>query len=250
MDKKEAIEFLEKKVKEIPNLERLPHYAQSVILWRDSIEDVLEVVYGHNSTEFKRFYDTRHKKLRPNQEYTQQLYINQLKKRKTAILSIINKEKITGPKEEPEEKEIETSIENPVQLFDSMHFHRKVIEASRSLFVDGHYAQAILEVFKAVNNFVKKKSGLPQNEMRGIHDSQLMAKIFDVKIPIIKLNKLQTDTDISEQEGFKFLFMGATIGIRNPKAHDLCKMKDPYRTLEYLAFASLLLKKTDFWKVD
>jgi len=63
---------------------------------------------------------------------------------------------------------------------------------------------------------------------------------------LIKLNALITDTDINEQEGFKLLFMGATEGIRNPKVHDLIEMKDPYKTLEYLAFASLLHKKIDF----
>ena len=30
-----------------------------LIKWRDSIEDVLEVVFGRDSTEYKRFYDTR-----------------------------------------------------------------------------------------------------------------------------------------------------------------------------------------------
>lgn len=133
-------------------------------------------------------------------------------------------------------------------LFETMQFHPKIIEASKSLFESGFYAQAIFEAFKAVNNFVKEKTGLSPNEIRRMKDSQLMAKVFDANNPIIKVNELLTDTDISEQEGFKLLFMGATMGIRNPKAHDLIEMKDPYKTLEYLAFASLLLKKIDFWE--
>jgi len=147
--------------------------------------------------------------------------------------------------EHPKEQAKETS-----SLFDTMQFHPKVVEASESLFKTGNYASAILEAFKAVNNFVKEKSGLSPNELRGIKDRPLMAKVFDEKEPLIKLNELITDTDINEQEGFKLLFMGATEGIRNPKAHDLIKMKDPYKTLEYLAFASLLIKKIDFWEAD
>lgn len=135
-------------------------------------------------------------------------------------------------------------------LFDNMHLHPRVIQVSESLFKTGNYASAILEAFKAVNNFVKEKSGLSPNELRGMKDRPLMAKVFDEKEPLIKLNELITDTDINEQEGFKLLFMGATEGIRNPKAHDLIEMKDPYKTLEYLAFASLLLKKIDFWEAD
>lgn len=96
MDKKDAIEFLKKKVEEIPNLEKLPHSARGVILWRDSIEDVLENAFGRNSTQFMRFYNTRHKKLRSNKEYTQKTYISQLNRRKTAILSIINSWEVTN----------------------------------------------------------------------------------------------------------------------------------------------------------
>ena len=44
-------------------------------------------------------------------------------------------------------------------LFDKMQFHPKVVEASKSLFESGHYAQAIFEAFKAVENFVQDKSG-------------------------------------------------------------------------------------------
>jgi len=126
-------------------------------------------------------------------------------------------------------------------LFDRMEFHLKIIEASESLFKDGHYASAIFEAFKAVNNFVKQKSG------KSLDGKQLMSDVFNEKNPCIKLNDLQTQSDIDEQEGFKFLYMGAMVGIRNPKAHDRVQQKDPYKTLEYLAFASLLIQRIDFW---
>ena len=35
------------------------------------------------------------------------------------------------------------------------------------------------------------------------------------------------------------------VGIRNPKAHENIQQSDPYKTLEYLAIASLLMKKID-----
>jgi uncharacterized protein (TIGR02391 family) len=134
--------------------------------------------------------------------------------------------------------------EVPSSLFDKMQLHPKVVKVSESLFKTGNYAQAIFEAFKAVNNFVKEKSGL------SLDGKSLMSKVFNEDAPIIKLNELLTQSDKDEQEGFKFLFMGAMVGIRNPKAHDFIEMKDPYKTLEYLAFASLLLKKISFWKVD
>jgi len=128
-------------------------------------------------------------------------------------------------------------------LFDKMQSHPKVIEVSESLFETGHYAQAIFEAFKAVDNFVKQKTGLD------LDCKQLMAKAFNEKGPVIELNELKTQSDRDEQEGFKFLFMGAMVGIRNPKAHDNVVDTDPYRALEYLALASLLMKRAEEGKV-
>lgn len=130
-------------------------------------------------------------------------------------------------------------VEEIGYIFDNMHLHPKIIEASESLFKDGHYAQAIFEAYKAVNNLVKKKTGL------SLDGKDLMAKVFREGDPIIKLNKLKTKSEKDEQEGFKFLFMGAMVGIRNPKAHNNVAQTDPYRTLEYLGFASLLIRRVE-----
>ena len=133
---------------------------------------------------------------------------------------------------------------NPNTLFDLLKFHPHIKTASERLFKDSHYAQAILETFKTVNNFVKEKSG--RQEWNG---KNLMAKVFRKGNPIIRLNKLETISDKDEQEGFMFLFMSAMVGIRNPKAHDNIIQTDPYKTLEYLSFASLLAKKVDEGKL-
>jgi uncharacterized protein (TIGR02391 family) len=132
------------------------------------------------------------------------------------------------------------AVDEPDRLFDIMKFHPLIIEVSRSLFETGHYASAILEAFKAVNNFIKEKTS-----MTSIDGRDLMAKAFKKEAPMIKLNALRTQSDIDEQEGFMFLFMGAIVGIRNPKAHDNVIQTDPYRTLEYLSLASLLLKRAE-----
>ena len=129
--------------------------------------------------------------------------------------------------------------EVPNSLFDKMQFHPRVIQVSESLFKTCNYASAILEAFKAIDNFVKEKTALTLN------GQALMSKAFDENTPIIKLNDLLTQSDRDEQEGFKFLFKGATIGIRNPKAHDNVIQTDPYKTLEYLGLASLLMRRIE-----
>lgn len=118
--------------------------------------------------------------------------------------------------------------------------HPIIKEVSKELFSDGHYAQAILEAYKAVVNEVKKVS-----DIRNLDGKPLMEQVFSVNNPIIKFNNLQSQSDKDEQVGLMFLFSGAALGIRNPKAHDYIIQKDPLRTLEYLTFASLLLKRLD-----
>lgn len=124
-------------------------------------------------------------------------------------------------------------------LFDSMQFHPEIVKASRKLFKDGHYTDAIFRAFTEVNNFVKAKTEL---ELDG---KALMSRVFRVENPVIKLNELKTQSEKDEQEGFMFLFMGAMVGIRNPKAHDNIIQRNPLRTLEYLALASMLMRRAE-----
>jgi uncharacterized protein (TIGR02391 family) len=126
-------------------------------------------------------------------------------------------------------------------LFDKMQFHPKIVNASRALFVDEHYAQAIFEAFKAVENFVQDKSGL------SLYGTNLMERVFNEENPIIKVPEAGHYYK-EVQKGFKHLFIGASQGIRNPKAHKEIIQKDPYITLQYLGFFSFLLKRIDYWE--
>jgi hypothetical protein len=67
---------------------------------------------------------------------------------------------------------------------------------------------------------------------------------------LLQLNEMNEQYDKDEQQGFMHIFMGAMQGIRTPKAHALIEQKDPYRTLEYLALASLLAKRADEAKLN
>lgn len=125
-------------------------------------------------------------------------------------------------------------------LYDALRLHPRIRKASESLFKTGHYAQAIFEAFKSIEVVVKEKS--ETNDKDG---QTLMADVFNETQPKLRLNQMQTTSERDEQIGFKFIFMGVMTGIRNPKAHDLVEQKNPYRTLEYLALASLLAKRVE-----
>lgn len=144
---------------------------------------------------------------------------------------------------------------DPNVVFDLLQLHSVIKKASEKLFKDRHYAPAIFEAYKALINHIKEKSG-----QKTLDGQALMRKVFDVeydketleirKRPILQLNELRTREDMDEQQGFMHLFIGAVMGIRNPKAHGIIEQKDPFKTLEYLSFASLLAKRVDEAKLN
>jgi uncharacterized protein (TIGR02391 family) len=129
---------------------------------------------------------------------------------------------------------------NQQVIYSLSSLHPPINEVSERLFLNGHYSQAIFEAYKAVVNLVKMKSG--RSDLDG---QQLMSTVFSYENPILKVNKLQSRSEQDEQMGFMFLFMGATVGIRNPKAHDIVEQGDPIRAMEYLALASLLSRRVE-----
>lgn len=118
--------------------------------------------------------------------------------------------------------------------------HSDIKKASSRLFHDGHYSQSIFEAYKALSNSVKHKSGLID-----LDGKALMSKAFVSEKPVLALNKLETTSDRDEQEGFMFLYMGAMVGIRNPRAHETIEQDNSETAIEYLVLASLLAKRIE-----
>lgn len=248
-----AIELLRKCVDEdIPHLRTLNHDNQDYILWEIKILIVLKETFGIFTEKYQEFVSAG--KLvgtfSQNRDY-QKLYILRLSKRELCLKKIIQEYDTKKSLTIPTNSQIQAPVDSTEManfLFDKMQLHPKVIEVSMKLFIDGHYAQAIEEAYKAVINSVKEKASLHLDDK--VDGTKLMAQVFHIDNPMIKLNKLKTQPDRDEQEGFMHLFMGATLGIRNPKAHSNIVMKDPYKTLEYLGFASLLMRRADEGKLD
>jgi uncharacterized protein (TIGR02391 family) len=114
------------------------------------------------------------------------------------------------------------------------NLHPTIQSAASSLFATGHYRQALLDAFIAVDNAVQAKSHLTHT------GTQLMEVAFSANNPILKIG----DSN-NEQQGFMALFRGAMLAIRNPKAHSLGGTHDQQRALEWLSFASVLMRNLD-----
>ena len=70
----------------------------------------------------------------------------------------------------------------------------------------------------------------------GVSGQNLMSQVFAPQGRSLKLNQLMSDPDRDEQDGFRFLYMGAMTGIRNPKAHDVIKQNDPFPNIAISCF--------------
>ena len=122
--------------------------------------------------------------------------------------------------------------------FDESVTDESLRSASRDLFSDGHYASAVEDAFKCLNNEVKAKSGINSKD-----GADLMRAAFSAKHPIIAFNELKSTSEKAEQQGYMELYAGAMMGIRNPRAHEHSLRDDPVVALEMLTFANHLMRK-------
>lgn len=244
ISKSKAIELLKQLIDEIPHLRTLNYENPELKPWLDRVKNILSLAFDDN--DYQKFVNAR---LRSDMrlmgdEVHQSNYEYNLTTLKTILQSIIDKHAILQTKTQPTSKrEPKDTDELLLYLYNTINLHPKIINASRALFENEHYAQAIFEAYKAVENFVQDKSGLT------LYGTNLMERVFNEENPIIKVPEAGYYYK-EVQKGFKHLFIGASQGIRNPKAHKEIIQKDPYITLQYLGFFSFLLKRIDYWDKD
>jgi len=123
--------------------------------------------------------------------------------------------------------------------FDERNIHPRLPSIVKQLFDDGHYSQADFEAFKFLDKEVERLSG-----SSGSGFKLMMQALADEK-PLIKLTALSSDSEKDEQRGYQFLFAGSMLAIRNPRGHEYSVKDSPDKCLDYLALASLLLRRLE-----
>jgi|ERR1035437_122873 uncharacterized protein (TIGR02391 family) len=119
------------------------------------------------------------------------------------------------------------------------NIHGALPSVVQRLFDNGHYSQATFEAFKYLDNVLKKLSGLDKS------GKALMMEALKEVTPLVQLTPLADETDRNEQEGFKFIFAGSMIAIRNPRGHEHDLIDDIETCLDHLGLASLLLRRLE-----
>ncbi|MFJ6791807.1 TIGR02391 family protein [Streptomyces angustmyceticus] len=124
--------------------------------------------------------------------------------------------------------------------FEARNIHPDLPKKVRDLFDDDYGEQSAFEAFKFIEKEVKRISKL-QNKT----GYALMMDAFNETNAKIRLNRLTTESEFDEQRGYKSIFAGAVAGIRNPRGHEIDIGDTPDEALDYLALASLLLRRLD-----
>ncbi len=140
----------------------------------------------------------------------------------------------------PELSRVCVPSQDKITLIERLEVHEVLTEDCLEMFRDGHFNEAVR---KALERFEKRiQDTLDDHKIFG---RDLMAKAFGGDQPPIPLNALKTANDRSEQEGFKFLAMGAMAGMRNLYSHGDVEQMSVTDAIERLGFVSLLFKRVD-----
>jgi len=119
--------------------------------------------------------------------------------------------------------------------------HTKVFEYCRAELLDENYFHAVLEAVKGVADRIREISGLTSD------GADLFNEAFSTKKPILAVNSLSTDTEISEQKGLTSMLVGLFGAVRNPTAH-APKVRWPMAeqdALDIFSFVSFIHRKLD-----
>jgi len=98
-------------------------------------------------------------------------------------------------------------------LLESRATHSEVFKYCRAELLQDNYFHAVFEAIKGLGQRLRDMSGLKTD------GAELVNTALSTKSPIIALNSLSTETEISEQRGIAYLLVGVFGAVRNPVAH-------------------------------
>ena len=109
--------------------------------------------------------------------------------------------------------------------------------ASRTRFLTMHYADAVESGVKALCECIRSRTGSAED------GDKLMTHAFSPNGPLLRINRLRSRSEESEQRGHMFLCQGVVAAWRNPRAHALID-DSPTRALMMLETLNDLIATT------
>lgn len=122
------------------------------------------------------------------------------------------------------------------QAFGRVDLHPAIAKAAVAHFENGQYRSAVSDAYLALEALVQERSG-----RMDLDGKTLMEHVFSSKTPVLAFNELRSESEKAEQQGMMFLFSGAPLALRNPRAHGL-EPDTAKDALEYITLLDLLAK--------
>lgn len=234
-----AIAKLKRRIDEVQSLDptRVRYDDQRVYTAQDNIHTTILEIFGPNSPEYQRYqYHTITRGglvLGAPPERYQRGFAEGIPQTVTMLEGLIAR---------LEERRAEFGANQTVRAraaFEGLDLHPRIATACAALYRDRHYGNAVLNASLALVTFVKEKSG--RFDLDG---APLMMEVFSANNPRLAFNNLADQTEKDEQQGMMFLFAGAVLALRNPRAHRLLQ-DSPQEALDYIAFLSMLARQVE-----
>lgn len=86
--------------------------------------------------------------------------------------------------------------------------------AISNTYESGNYSHAILDAVHYLSDVLREKSGVDGD------GQNLVGKALGGQAPILRVNRLQTESERNIQKGLEQLLRGLYLGIRNPRSHE------------------------------
>lgn len=107
-----------------------------------------------------------------------------------------------------------------------------------STYIARNFSGAILDTIHFIGQLIRDKSGL---ESDGV---ALIGAAFGGKTPLLRVSKLQTDTDWNVQQGIEQILRGIYSALRNPRSHS--KFSDSQEDADaIILFLNYIIKQVD-----
>lgn len=119
--------------------------------------------------------------------------------------------------------------------------HYRIYEFCKAELLNENYFHSVFEAVKSVFEVIRMKSGL------SVDGNQLIEQAFSINNPLIQINSLSNETEISEHRGFVNLLKGVTGMFRNTTAHapKITWQMSEIDALDILTTLSLIHRKLD-----
>ncbi|MBR1703469.1 MAG: hypothetical protein IJ716_16235 [Lachnospiraceae bacterium] len=82
------------------------------------------------------------------------------------------------------------------------YIHPRIINCSKGLYTDGHYAEAAENAFIEINARVKELYRKITSDIKAPDGAKAMTEVFSVNNPLLKFEDIATETGYNIQKGF------------------------------------------------